>query len=544
MPQCFALAIGSRNGITCETKEPKSFGRYGETSAEKMADQKPRLELREISKSFPGVLANDRVSLKVMPGEIHALLGENGAGKSTLVKMIYGIMQPDSGAMLWDGAETRIANPKAARKLGIGMVFQHFSLFEAMTVLENIALGLDTKVSRAALEAEIIKVMNAYGLTLDPKRIVSTLSVGERQRIEIVRALLLNPKLLIMDEPTSVLTPQEVGQLFETLRKLAANGCSILYISHKLHEIIVLCETATILRGGKLVSTCDPRKETPRKLAEMMIGANLKEISKVPGRKFGEVKFAVKNLTLPKIGDFGTALKDIGFDVRAGEIFGIAGVAGNGQNELLEALGGEVLAHHNEAITIAGACIGKSGPTERRAVGLSAVPEERHGHAAVSDFSLQDNAVLTARNRMNMVSAQLIDPGVSDAFSQKVIMSFGVKAQGPKSLAGSLSGGNLQKYIMGREILQNPAVLIVSQPTWGVDAGAAAAIHQAIVDLAGQGSAMVIISQDLDELLALCDSLAVINLGRLSQPLKVGEVSVEEIGLLMGGIHGEAQHAH
>ncbi len=483
-----------------------------------------------------------------MPGEIHALLGENGAGKSTLVKMIYGIMAPDSGDMLWDGQPVRIANPKAARKLGIGMVFQHFSLFEAMTVLENIALGLDSKISRAALETEIIKVMNIYGLTLDPKRIVSTLSVGERQRIEIVRALLLNPKLLIMDEPTSVLTPQEVGQLFETLRKLATNGCSILYISHKLHEIIALCEAATILRGGKLVLACDPRKETPRKLAEMMIGANLKEISKVAGREFGEVKFGVKNLSLQKAGDFGTALSNITFDVRAGEIFGIAGVAGNGQNELLEALGGEVLAHHNDAISIAGTAVGKCGPTDRRAVGLGAVPEERHGHAAVSDFSLQDNAVLTARNRMNMVSAQLINPQKSNAFSEKVIMSFGVKAQGAKSMAGSLSGGNLQKYIMGREILQNPSVLVVSQPTWGVDAGAAAAIHQAIVDLAAKGSAMVIISQDLDELLALCDTLAVINLGNLSPAMKVGEVSVEEIGLLMGGIHGgtsgEAAHAH
>ena len=478
-----------------------------------------------------------------MPGEIHALLGENGAGKSTLVKMIYGIIAPDSGEMFWDGEPIRISNPKTARKLGIGMVFQHFSLFEAMTVMENIALGLDQKLSKRELSISIQKVLDTYGLNLDPRRIVSTLSVGERQRIEIVRALLLNPKLLIMDEPTSVLTPQEVKQLFETLRKLAANGCSILYISHKLHEIIALCETATILRGGKLVSSCDPRKETPRKLAEMMIGANLKEISKTPGRQFGDVKFAVNKLSLPKTGDFGTALSDIALKVRAGEIFGIAGVAGNGQNELLEALGGEVLAHRNDEITVAGAGVGSSGPTGRRALGLGAVPEERNGHAAVGDFSLQDNAVLTARNRMGMVSAQLIDPEKSNAFSEKVIISFGVKAQGPKSMAGSLSGGNLQKYIMGREILQNPAVLVVSQPTWGVDAGAAAAIHQALVDLANKGSAIVIISQDLDELLALCDTLAVINLGRLSQPMKVGDVSIEEIGLLMGGIHGEAAHA-
>ena len=509
----------------------------------KSAEPEPRLELREITKRFPGVLANDHVGLKVMPGEIHALLGENGAGKSTLVKMIYGIMAPDSGEMLWDGVPTRITNPKAARKLGIGMVFQHFSLFEAMTVLENIALGLDRKVSNRDLEAEITNVMESYGLTLDPKRIVSTLSVGERQRIEIVRALLLDPKLLIMDEPTSVLTPQEVGQLFETLRKLAANGCSILYISHKLHEISALCETATILRGGKLVSRCDPRKETSRKLAEMMIGGNLKEISKVAGRKFGEINFAVNDLSLPKNGDFGTALSDITFDVRAGEIFGIAGVAGNGQNELLGALGGEVVAHHDAAVSIAGAGIGKCGPTDRRAAGLSAVPEERNGHAAVADFSLQDNVVLTARNRMNMVSAKLINPEKSNAFSEKVIMTFGVKAQGPKAMAGSLSGGNLQKYIMGREILQDPTVLIVSQPTWGVDAGAAAAIHQAIVDLAAKGSAIVIISQDLDELLALCDTLAVINLGHLSRSMKVDEVSIDEIGLLMGGIHGEAVHA-
>jgi len=444
---------------------------------------------------------------------------------------------------LWDGAPVRIANPKTARKLGIGMVFQHFSLFEAMTVLENIALGLDQNISQRELESEILKVLDTYGLMLNPRRIVSTLSVGERQRIEIVRALLLNPKLLIMDEPTSVLTPQEVGQLFETLRKLAAQGCSILYISHKLHEIVALCDTATILRGGKVVSTCNPRKETSRKLAEMMIGGNLKEISRVAGREFGDVKFKVSHLNIAKRGDFGTALSDISFAVRAGEIFGIAGVAGNGQNELLEVLGGEILAQNSTAISVEGNSVGLDGPTARRAFGLCAVPEERHGHAAVSEFSLKDNAVLTARNRMNMVSSRLIDGSKADAFSETIISSFSVKAQGPRSTAGSLSGGNLQKYIMGREILQNPSVLVVSQPTWGVDAGAAAAIHQAIVDLASQGSAIVVISQDLDELLALCDTLAVINLGRLSKSLKVGAVSVEEIGLLMGGIHGEVADA-
>jgi general nucleoside transport system ATP-binding protein len=503
-----------------------------------------RLELRDISKRFPGVLANDRVSLSVKPGEIHALLGENGAGKSTLVKMIYGIMAPDSGEILWNGKSLRIASPKVARKLGIGMVFQHFSLFEALTVLENISLGLDRQTSKRELEAEILLVLKTYGLSLDPHRIVSTLSVGERQRIEIVRALLLDPKLLIMDEPTSVLTPQEVNQLFSTLRKLASEGCSILYISHKLHEIVALCDTATILRGGKFVATCNPKTETSRKLAEMMIGANLKSVAKDKNRKFGVTKFEVQNLNLTKQGDFGTALNNISFNVKAGEIFGIAGIAGNGQNELLKALGGEILTVDQNAIRLDNEPLGTKGPTARREKGLCAVPEERHGHAAVSDFSLQDNAILTARDRMTMISSGLINPTKAMQFSQNIITTFAVKTGGPTAVAGSLSGGNLQKYIMGREILQNPSVLVVSQPTWGVDAGAAAAIHQAIVDLAAKGSAIIVISQDLDELLELCDTLAVINLGQLSNPMKVGAASVEEIGLLMGGIHNEAEAAH
>ncbi len=500
----------------------------------------PRLQLTGISKRFPGVLANDNVSFAVLPGEIHALLGENGAGKSTLVKMIYGIMQPDAGEIRWDGQAVVVSNPKAARKLGIGMVFQHFSLFEAMTVLENIALGMDSKIHARDLEARIRAVMDQYGLKLDPHRTVSTLSVGERQRIEIVRALLLNPKLLIMDEPTSVLTPQEVEQLFVVLRQLAAEGCSILYISHKLHEIKALCDTATILRGGKLVDTCDPKVETSRSMAEKMIGAGLKEISKPAGRSLGREKLVVNRLSIPGAGPFGIALKNITFTVRGGEIFGIAGVAGNGQNALLLALSGEVLSGDAESISIDGAPVGQLQAKSRRLKGLASVPEERNGHAAVPEFSLADNTILTARDRLGMVSAGLIKAGAARTYAGEVITAFAVKALGPGAMAGSLSGGNLQKYIMGREILQKPAVLVVSQPTWGVDAGAAAAIHQAIVDLAVAGSAVVVISQDLDELLSLCDTLAVINEGRLSPPMQVAGADIEEIGLLMGGIHGEA----
>ena len=509
----------------------------------------PRLELSGITKRFPGVLANDHVSVRVLPGEIHALLGENGAGKSTLVKMIYGIMQPDAGEIRWNGQRITVANPKAARKLGIGMVFQHFSLFEALTVLENIALGMDASIAARDLEARILAVMVQYGLKLEPRRIVSTLSVGERQRIEIVRALLLKPNLLIMDEPTSVLTPQEVEQLFIVLRQLAKEGCSILYISHKLHEIKALCDTATILRGGKVVDTCDPSVETSRSLAEKMIGGGLKDIQRGAARDFGAEKLVVRGLNLAKDGPFGTALKDIGFAVRAGEIFGIAGVAGNGQNALMLALSGEVPVQDHAAIKVGAVEIGQMSAKARRRVGVASVPEERNGHAAVPDFSLSDNAILTGRDRLGMVRGGMINAATARTFAGEVIETFAVKATGPGAFAESLSGGNLQKYIMGREILQKPDVLVVSQPTWGVDAGAAASIHQALVDLAAAGSAIVVISQDLDELLSLCDTLAVINEGRLSPAMRVADARIAEIGLLMGGIHGaepipEATHAH
>jgi ABC-type uncharacterized transport system ATPase subunit len=507
-----------------------------------LSDTPPRLGLRGITKRFPGVLANDNISFEVKPGEIHALLGENGAGKSTLVKMIYGIMQPDAGEIFWNGEKVHIANPKAARKLGIGMVFQHFSLFEALTVFENIALGLDASIPQRELEAKIRAVMQQYGLLLDPERIVSDLSVGERQRIEIVRALLLDPSLLIMDEPTSVLTPQEVEQLFTVLRQLAKEGCSILYISHKLHEIKALCDTATILRGGRLVDSCDPKVETSRSMAEKMIGGSLKSIQKPAGRGFGAEKFVVSKLSLAGIGHFGIALKDISFSVHAGEIFGIAGVAGNGQNALLLALSGEERVDDADSIVLDGESLGTLGAKERRLKGIASVPEERNGHAAVPDFTLSDNAVLTARDRLGLAVSGLIRPRAAKKYTGEVIDAFAVKATGASAVASSLSGGNLQKYIMGREILQKPSVLVVCQPTWGVDAGAAAAIHQAIVDLAASGSAIVVISQDLDELLSLCDTLAVINEGRLSRSMKVSEADINEIGLLMGGIHGE--HAH
>ncbi|WP_299391426.1 ABC transporter ATP-binding protein [Pelagibius sp.] len=503
----------------------------------------PRLEVKGVTKRFPGVLANDHVDFAVAPGEVHALLGENGAGKSTLVKMIYGVLHPDEGTLAWNGAVMQIADPHAARALGIGMVFQHFSLFEAMTVLENIALGMDKPGDMALLSERVRDVSEAYGLPLDPDRDVYTLSVGERQRIEIVRCLLQNPKLLIMDEPTSVLTPQEVERLFETLRKLAAEGVSILYISHKLEEIKQLCDRATILRGGRVVAECDPAQETAKSMAQMMIGTELKTVERRAEGVAGEARLVVEGLTLASEEIHGVDLKNVSFAVRAGEIFGIAGVAGNGQNELLLGLSGERLADHESVLRIDGAPAGRSNAGARRKLGLCAVPEERNGHGAVPGMTLVENAVLSGHHRMGLLSSLFIRAAAAARFAQQIVTAFDVRTPGVTASAGSLSGGNLQKFIVGREILQKPKVLVVSQPTWGVDAGAAAAIHQALADLAAEGVAVVVVSQDLDELLAITDRLAVINVGVLSSAMLTREASVEEIGLLMGGVHGVSTDA-
>lgn len=499
----------------------------------------PRLEVRGATKQFPGVLANDHVDFSVEPGEIHALLGENGAGKSTLVKMIYGVLHPDSGDILWDGEPVVIRDPRAARKLGIGMVFQHFSLFEAMTVNENIALGMDNPGNMAALAIRVREVSTAYGLPLDPDRDVFSLSVGERQRIEITRCLLQNPRLLIMDEPTSVLTPQEIERLFETLRKIAAEGCSILYISHKLAEIKALCDRATILRGGKVVAECDAKMETTASLARIMIGEELTAVERRAGDNLGRERMVVEGLFLPAEDLHGVDLRNLSFTVRAGEIFGIAGVAGNGQNELLQALSGERLASRGGEILVDGQAVGHLDAGERRNHGVCTIPEERNGHGAVTGMSLIENTVLSAHHRMNLLTAGFIKLTEARRFTEKVVADFNVRTPGVATLAGSLSGGNLQKFIVGREILQDPAVLIASQPTWGVDAGAAAQIHQALIDLAAAGAAVIVISQDLDELMAISNRLAVLNVGVLSEPVDTASVTVEEIGLLMGGVHGD-----
>ncbi|HSM19327.1 MAG TPA: ABC transporter ATP-binding protein, partial [Hyphomicrobiales bacterium] len=499
------------------------------------------LEAHNIVKVFGTLAANDDVSLMVRPGEIHALLGENGAGKSTLVKIIYGALQPNAGELRWLGRRVRIDNPAAARQLGIGMVFQHFSLFEALTVAENIALGLPGAFNLDKLSKRIIEVSAEYGLPLKPDELVLDLSVGQRQRIEIVRCLLQEPKLLIMDEPTAVLTPQEADQLFVTLDRLAREGCAILYISHRLEEVKRLCHVATILRLGKVVATVDPAEETAASLARLMVGSDVHEVRAGVTETGGDPFLEVDGFSLPSDGPFGVALKNVSLAVRPGEILAIAGVAGNGQSELFEALSGERQSGSRDAIRIAGKPCGRLDVTGRRRLGAAFVPEERLGHGAAPALTLSDNILLTRYGTdADLVRGGFLDRNAAGAINDRITKTFDVRKAKPDPEARALSGGNLQKFVVGRELDRNPELLVINQPTWGVDAGATVVVRQALINLARSGSAVVAISQDLDEIFEIADRIAVISRGQLSVPKLTGETNREEIGLLMAGAHETA----
>ena len=491
------------------------------------------LQLDGISKSFPGVKANDEISFQINSGEIHALLGENGAGKSTLVKMIYGLMQPDSGSMKLVSENFRPSEPSKARQSGIAMVFQHFSLFDALNVAENIALGMENPPRLQDLSEKIETVSKSYGLPLGPKRLVGQLSAGERQRVEIIRCLLQNPKLLIMDEPTSVLTPNEVKTLFETLLRLKGEGKSILYISHKLEEIREICDYATILRNGKKVGSCIPRDTSAKQIGEMMVGKSFSSPSRKT-RVFGEELLKVSNLSIRTKDFFGTSLSDINFSVRVGEIFGIGGVAGNGQDELLSALSGEEKTSPS-TIKIFNQPICKLAPDERRAIGMRAAPEERLGHAAAPAMTLIENTLITSHSEDVIDQWGIIKFDNVKEKTRNIVSEFDVRTPTLDNAAASLSGGNLQKFVIGREILQKPRVFVVNQPTWGVDAAAAAFIRQSILNLASNDSAVVVISQDLDELFEISDTFSVLTNGRMSKSHDIRSLSSEDVGLLMGG---------
>ncbi len=502
------------------------------------------LEALDIVKRFGDFTANDRVTLRLRPGRVHALLGENGAGKSTLVKIIYGALQPTGGQLRWRGEPVTVANPAAARRLGVGMVFQHFSLFEALSVVENIALAMPGAFDLAALGERVARVSAEYGLPLEPTALVADLSVGERQRIEIVRCLLQEPRLLIMDEPTAVLTPQEADRLFVTLRRLARDGCAVLYISHRLEEVKQLCHNATILRHGKVVADVDPEAETAASLARLMVGADVHAVRTEAHASDGPVMLAVSGLDLPAGGPFGVALRSVSLDVRAGEIVAIAGVAGNGQSELFEALSGERLAPTPAAVAIAGVACGQDGVTARRRLGAAFVPEERLGHSAVPSFVLSENVLLTRHTSDRaMVTRGFVDRPETRMVTERVSERFDVRTSRENPEASALSGGNLQKFVVGRELDRDPRVVVINQPTWGVDAGAAALIRQALVDMARAGAAVLVISQDLDEIFETADRIAVLSRGELSEAFPARLIDRERIGLLMAGAHETGSEA-
>jgi ABC-type uncharacterized transport system ATPase subunit len=484
----------------------------------------PRLALRAISKRYPGAVANDDVCLDVAAGEIHAILGENGAGKSTLVKIIAGAVAADSGAIEFDGRPVAIADPAAARALGVAMVYQHFSLFDTLTVAENIALGLDRRHAGGDLARAIRAAGERYGLAVDPAAHVHDLSVGERQRVEILRALLARPRLLILDEPTSVLTPQATEALFATLRQLAAEGVSVLFISHKLDEIRRLASRCTVLRAGRVVAVVDPRRESEQSLARLMIGGQPPQIA-AHDTPPGKPRLAVDGLRLAD------GAPPLSLEVRAGEIVGVAGISGNGQNALLAMLAGERRSPP-ATVRLDGEPIGGLGPRQRRSRGLRYVPEERLGQGLVAELSLAENALLT---HQRLQRAGFVQRSAAARFAGEIVQRFDVRCAGVQASAASLSGGNLQKYLVGREVLAVPVALLVHQPTWGVDVGAAAAIRNALLALRARGCAVLVVSEDVEELFEIADRLTVMAGGRLSPAVGPHALAVEELGRWMAG---------
>ncbi|MCF1709356.1 ABC transporter ATP-binding protein [Tabrizicola sp. J26] len=494
----------------------------------------PLLSLRGMTKSYGQVRANRGIDLDVAPNSIHAILGENGAGKSTLMKLIYGVEQPDEGQVFWQGQPVRLSSPAEARRHGIGMVFQHFSLFETLTVVENISLIVPG--TKPELARRIRALGQDFGLEVDPSAHVHSLSVGERQRVEIIRCLMTEPKLLILDEPTSVLPPQSVGLLFDTLRRLRDTGVSILFISHKLDEIHSICDRATVLRAGQVTGNIDPREHDAHELARMMIGRDMPPPLHADIRPVGEKRLELAGLDHVEDDPFAVSLHGVSLTVHAGEIVGIAGISGNGQAELARLISGETRLADGERdeVRMMDQGVAHLGPAERRALGFAFVPEDRLGRGAVPEMSLADNSLLTA-HPLGLLRHGFIDRMKEAEFTAACIKDFDVRTPGPEAEAGALSGGNLQKFIVGREILLRPKLLFVAQPTWGVDIGAATAIRQRLIAMRNEGVAVLVISEELEELFEICDRIQVLHKGRLSPSLDPRTSGPEEIGRYMIG---------
>lgn len=497
---------------------------------------KHSLELIDISKSFAATRANKNICLKVRAGEIHAILGENGAGKSTLMNIIYGVIRPDSGSILWFDREVSISSPSIARELGIAMVFQHFALLETLSVAENLSLFLPRSESKTldAVVKRIEELNQRYAFNLDPHELVANLSVGQKQRVEIARALLEERHLLILDEPTSVLTPLEVEELHQQLKQLSAAGMSILYISHKLDEVRAICDRATIIRAGEVSSECDPRATSTDDLARLMLGDSLKLDRSIDVGTAAQELLSMQSINLAASAGRSVSIKDISISLKAGEIVGLAGVAGNGQAELLDLIGGELFADSGE-ILFQQKDISREDVLGRRQMGILTCPVERRERASVGSFSLAENLLLTKTAKTKSGALGLISWSGLKQEANKLIDEYEVKASGADALADELSGGNLQKFLIGREVSKNPKVLICYNPTWGVDVGAANRIHHLLAELRSQGTAILVISEDLDELFFISDRLGAICGGQISPIAAKPEVDVAQLGAWMMG---------
>ena len=491
------------------------------------------LKILNVSKIYPGCIANDNISLEFKSGKIYALLGENGAGKSTLVKILSGVIIPDKGEIFLNNKILKLRSPIDAKKNKIGMVFQHFNLFETLSVFEN--LIIDSDENRENLHEKIQSIMKKYNFSIDLDIPVLNLSAGQKQKVEIIRCLIRNPEVLIMDEPTSVLTEQETSELFSSLRQFSMEGILIIYITHKLKEVMSLCDEVAVMRKGKLVSVSKIVDEKIETLANKMVGQNLKTVRKsISNERSGEKLIKISNLSFSSEDPFETNLVNLNFEVNRGECLGIAGISGNGQSELFQILSGEIISDKN-SIEFNNNFIGNLNPQERREYLMAFSPEDRLEQAAIPQMKIFENVALNNFKSSNFFNNGLINENKIKEHAKKIISDFNVNTDNIELKSQFLSGGNLQKLIIGRELITSPDLLICFNPTWGLDVGAINYIHETLIKINDQNKSIILISTDTDELLKLSDKISVIHKGKLSKIMNSDEVTSEKLGILMGG---------
>ncbi len=514
-----------------------------------MAEKKIVVEARGITKQFPGVLANDHVDFELREGEVHTLLGENGAGKSTIRNILYGLYKADSGEIKVNGEPLQLSSPKDAIHRGIGMVHQHFMLIPVFTVAENIMLGAETdhrakpneaplaKLDRKEVSQKIRELSHQYGLEVDPEAIVGDLPVGIQQRVEIVKALYRNANILILDEPTAVLTPQEADELFRIVRGLTERGVSIVFISHKLKEVLAIADRITVMRGGKVVGATTPKEANEQQLAAMMVGREvILTVEKGPAKPESEV-LLVEKLHVRDVRDL-EAVRGISFSVRAGEVLGVAGEQGNGQTELAEALTGlrKIESGH---VKLSGVDLTGKTPRNFTETGLAHIPEDRQRHGLVLGYTIADNLVLCDYYKPPFSVRNVIQQTVLDQNARKLILAYDVRTPSPYVSAGKLSGGNQQKVIVARELSRPVKLVIANQPTRGLDVGSIEYIHKEIIAMRDRGVAVLLVSAELDEIMSLSDRIAVMYHGEIVATVNAKEVTREQLGLWMAGVKPE-----